>query len=56
VLGSSYYENKVIRFPASLLKQTDNTVTLRLIGGSVMYDVIKLEIDDPTIPKQVPQR
>jgi rhamnogalacturonan endolyase len=56
VLGSSYYENKVIRFPASLLKQADNTVTLRLIAGSVMYDVIKLEVDDPTLPKRVPRR
>jgi rhamnogalacturonan endolyase len=54
VLGSSYYENKIMRFPASLLHKGNNTVTLRLSHGSVMYDVLKLEMDDPTLPKQIP--
>ena len=54
ILGSSYYENKIIRFPSSLLRPGSNTVTLRLTRGSIMYDVVKLEIDDPSIPKQIP--
>ncbi|MGD1017933.1 MAG: polysaccharide lyase family protein [Verrucomicrobiia bacterium] len=54
VLGSSYYENKIIRFPASLLRKGTNVVTLRLNRGSVMYDVLKLEMDDPTLPRQIP--
>jgi rhamnogalacturonan endolyase len=54
VLGSSYHEDKIIRFPASLLQTGTNTVTLRLSHGSIMYDELKLEIDDPKIPKQVP--
>jgi rhamnogalacturonan endolyase len=54
VLGSSYHENKIIRFPASMLRSGANTVTLRLGGGTIMYDVVKLEIDDPSIPKQIP--
>jgi rhamnogalacturonan endolyase len=53
VLGSSYHENKVIRFPASLLRQGNNAVTLRLCHGSIMYDVVKLEVDDPTLPKSI---
>jgi hypothetical protein len=28
---------------------------LRLGGGSIMYDVVKLEIDDPKISKQIPR-
>ncbi|MGD1089387.1 MAG: polysaccharide lyase family protein [Verrucomicrobiota bacterium] len=55
ILGSSYHENKIIRFPASLLRSGVNTVTLRLGGGSIMYDVVKLEIDDPKISKQIPR-
>ena len=54
ILGSSYYENKVLRFPASLLRQDNNTLTLRLTHGSIMYDVVKMEIDDPKLPKQIP--
>lgn len=50
VLGSSYYETKVVRFPTTKLRVGANTVALRLIGGSVMYDVIKLEIDEPATP------
>ena len=34
ILGSSYHENKIIRFPASLLHGGVNTVTLRLTAGS----------------------
>jgi rhamnogalacturonan endolyase len=55
ILGSSYHEKKIIRFPASLLRSGANTVTLRLGGGSIMYDVVKLEIDDPKIPRQIPR-
>jgi rhamnogalacturonan endolyase len=55
ILGSSYYENKVIRFPSSLLHSGVNAATLRLSGGSIMYDVVKLEMDDPKIPKQIPR-
>jgi rhamnogalacturonan endolyase len=55
ILGSSYYENKIIRFPASLLRSGANTVTLRLSAGSVMYDVVKLEVDDPSLPKRIPR-
>ena len=54
VLGSSYYENKIIRFPSSLLHKGNNTATLRLTRGSIMYDMLKLEIDDPEIPRQIP--
>lgn len=54
VLGSSYYENKVLRFPASLLHTGGNTLTLRLSRGAIMYDVVKLEVDDPALPKQIP--
>ena len=38
ILGSSYYENKIFRFPATLLRPGPNTVTLRLRKGSVMYE------------------
>ena len=54
VLGSSYHETKVIRFPVSLLHKGDNAMTLRLSRGSVMYDVVKLEVDDPTAAKSIP--
>jgi rhamnogalacturonan endolyase len=54
ILSSSYHENKVLRFPASLLREGDNTVTLRLSHGEIMYDELKLEIDDPNIPRQIP--
>ncbi len=55
ILGSSYHEYKIIRFPSSLLRCGTNLVTLRLARGSVMYDVLKLEIDDPKIPRQIPR-
>jgi rhamnogalacturonan endolyase len=48
ILGSSHYEKKTFRFPASLLHTGRNTVTLGLSKGSIMYDVLKLEIDEPT--------
>jgi rhamnogalacturonan endolyase len=51
ILGSSYHETRIMRFPASLIHGGTNTVTLRLGGGSIMYDVVKLEIDDPNILK-----
>lgn len=54
ILGSSYYENKTIRFPAARLHPGTNSLTLRLTQGSVMYDVLKLEMDDPNLPKQIP--
>jgi rhamnogalacturonan endolyase len=54
ILGSSYHETKVIRFPASLLHPGANTLTLALARGGINYDVIKLEMDDPAIPKQIP--
>jgi len=54
ILGSSFSENKILRFPASVFRRGANTVTLRLNHGSVMYDVIKLEVDDPDQPKQIP--
>ena len=52
ILGSGYYESKIIRFPAVQLRPGSNTLTLRLSQGSVMYDVLKLEVDDPTPPSQ----
>lgn len=55
ILGSSYYESRIIRFPASLLHEGTNAVTLRLTRGSVMYDVVKLEVDDPSLPRQIPR-
>jgi rhamnogalacturonan endolyase len=55
IQGSSYHETKIIRFPASDLRNGANTVTLRLGGGAIMYDVVKLEIDDPGIPKEIPR-
>jgi len=54
ILGSSYEQTSVIRFPASLLNKRLNTLTLHLTSGSVMYDAIKLEIDDPALPKVIP--
>jgi rhamnogalacturonan endolyase len=55
VLGSSFSECKTFRFPASKFRQGANVVTLRLFGrGSVMYDTVKLEVDDPKLPKQIP--
>lgn len=55
ILGSSYHETKIFRFPASELHAGDNTLTLNLGNrGGINYDVIKLEIDDPSIPKQIP--
>ncbi len=54
ILGSSYYENQVYRFPATLLRTGLNVLVLRLESGAVMYDTVKLEIDDPAIPKQIP--
>ena len=55
ILGSSYYENKIIRFPAARLHLGANTLALRLTQGSVMYDVLKLEMDDPNLPRQIPR-
>jgi rhamnogalacturonan endolyase len=54
ILGSSYYEEGAIRFPASQLHVGKNTITLRLTSGAVMYDVLKLEIDDPNLPRRIP--
>lgn len=45
VLGSSYYELKTLRFPAEKLGQIENTLTLRLTKGSIMYDTIRLTIE-----------
>jgi rhamnogalacturonan endolyase len=44
VLGSSFYETRTIRFPASMLTSGVNTITLRLLKGSLMYDTIRLEV------------
>jgi rhamnogalacturonan endolyase len=56
ILGSSYHETKVIRFPTTLLHVGPNTITLALGDhGGINYDVVKLEIDDPNLPKQIPQ-
>jgi rhamnogalacturonan endolyase len=55
ILGSSYHETKVIRFPSALLHIGSNTITLSLgAHGGINYDVVKLEIDDPNIPRQIP--
>lgn len=55
ILGSSYHETEVFRFSASLLHAGPNTITLNLgARGGINYDVAKLEIDDPKLPKQVP--
>jgi len=54
ILGSSYHENCIIRFPSSLLSRGTNTVDLRLSHGEIMYDELKLEIDDPARPRQIP--
>jgi rhamnogalacturonan endolyase len=55
ILGSSYHETRIFHFPASLLKLGPNTVTLNLASrGGINYDVAKLEIDDPSLPKQIP--
>jgi len=55
ILGSSYHETKIIRFPAALLHVGSNTITLSLGDrGGINYDVVKLEIDDPSIPRQIP--
>ena len=57
ILGSSFHETKIIRFPAADLHLGKNTITLNLSNrGGINYDVIKLEIDDPKIPKEIPAR
>ncbi|MFA6581423.1 MAG: polysaccharide lyase family protein [Paludibacter sp.] len=49
ILGG-YYQQKEIEFPARLLKQGTNRISFRLpnvkYGGGIMYDVIKLEMND----------
>lgn len=46
---SGRYRNCEIKFPASLLKEGDNTISFRMtkVGndGGIMYDIIKLETD-----------
>jgi rhamnogalacturonan endolyase len=55
ILGSSYHETKIVRFPASDLHVGANTITLNMTSrGGIQYDVVKLEIDDPAQPRQVP--
>jgi rhamnogalacturonan endolyase len=55
ILGSSYHETGIIKFPAADLHVGTNTVSLKLTNrGAINYDVVKLEIDDPSEPKQVP--
>lgn len=55
ILGSSYHETKIIRFPSSLLQKGDNVVTLNLGNrGAIHYDGVKLEVDDPAIPHKIP--
>jgi rhamnogalacturonan endolyase len=55
ILGSSYHETKIIRFPVALLHPDSNTIMLSLGDrGGINYDVVKLEIDDPNIPRQIP--
>jgi rhamnogalacturonan endolyase len=54
ILGSSYEELKILRFPAAALRKGPNVVTFHMVKGSVMYDVVKLEIDDPNLPRQIP--
>ncbi len=45
---SGYYQQKIIRFPASLLRKGENILSLVLpsvkYGGGIMYDVLKLEM------------
>jgi rhamnogalacturonan endolyase len=47
ILGG-YYQQQEIPFPASMLKQGENTISLRLpnvkYGGGIMYDAIRLEM------------
>lgn len=47
ILGG-YYQQQEVRFPASLLKAGENTISFRLpnvkFGGGIMYDAIKLEV------------
>ena len=47
ILGG-YYQQQEIPFAASLLKQGENTISLRLpnvkYGGGIMYDAIRLEM------------
>ena len=55
ILGSSFHETKIIRFPASDLHVGGNTITLNMTSrGGIQYDVVKLEIDDPAQPGQAP--
>jgi rhamnogalacturonan endolyase len=55
ILGSSYHENRILRFPAALLRIGPNTVDLRLSHGEIMYDELKLEVDDPRLRRQIPR-
>ena len=47
---SGAYRSNVISFPASLLKEGQNTVSLKMTkvstDGGIMYDMLKLEADD----------
>ena len=54
ILGSSYHETRTLRFPASLLHSGENLITLSLSKGEIMYDELKLDIDDPGLPKVIP--
>ncbi|HVY68503.1 MAG TPA: polysaccharide lyase family protein [Verrucomicrobiae bacterium] len=66
ILGGSFWEEKVIRFPTSDLRVGTNRITFTLLWTastgvtnvastpSIMYDVVKLDLDVPTMPKVPP--
>jgi len=55
-IRGGYYQKLEVKFPAKLLKQGENKVSFKLPhckpGGGILYDVVKLEINDkPTTSK-----
>jgi len=52
-IHGGYYRKLEVKFPADKLKQGDNKISFKLPrckpGGGVMYDVVKLEINDKPI-------
>lgn len=51
-IRGSYYQKLEVRFPAELLRQGENRISFKTPhvkhGGGIMYDVVKLELDNVT--------
>lgn len=53
-IRGGYYQKLEVKFPAKLLKQGENKISFKLPhckpAGGIMYDVVKLEINDKPSP------